>query len=93
MGFFEVEIPYADSPKDRLLVTLARVHVQSKSSEYENAQLKYDDAEKGIKSVADGHKKLLEKLDSLSSNEAKAMISKFAKDIKTIRENLQTIRS
>lgn len=93
LGFFEVEIPFADSPKDRLLATLARVHVQSKSSEYENAQLKYDDAEKGIRSVADGHKKLLENIDKLSSNEAKALIGKIAKDIKAVRENLQTIRS
>lgn len=93
LGFFEVEIPFADSPKDKLLATLARVHVQSKTLEYKNAQLKYDLAEKGIKNVADGHKKLLENIDKLSNDEVTNMISKFAKDIKTIRENLQTIRN
>jgi len=92
LGFFEVEIPFADSPKDKLLATLARVHVQSKTSEYRNAQLKYDDAEKGIKIVAEGHKQLLENIDKLSKDEVKTMISRFAKDIKTIRENLQTVR-
>lgn len=92
LGFFEVEIPFADSPKDKLLATLARVHVQSRTSEYRNAQLKYDDAEKGIKAVAEGHRNLLENIDKLSKDEVKAMISKFAKDIKTIRENLQTVR-
>ena len=92
LGFFEVEIPFADSPKDKLLAALARVHVQSKTSEYRNAQLKYDDAEKGIKTVAEGHKQLLENIDKLSKDEVKAIISKFANDIKTIRENLQTVR-
>jgi hypothetical protein len=92
LGFFEVEIPFADTPKDKLLATLARVHVQSKTSEYKNAQLKYEEAEKGIKSIADGHKKLLENIDKLSSEEVKALISKFAKDIQAIRENLQTVR-
>jgi hypothetical protein len=91
LGFFETEIPLADAPKDKLLVTLARAHEQSKSAEYMNAQQKYDDAEKGIKSIAEGHKRLLENIDKLSSDEVKAMISKFAKDIKTIRKNLQTI--
>jgi len=92
LGFFEAEIPFADSPKDKLLATLARVQVQSKTSEYRNAQLKYDDAEKGIKTIAEGHRKLLENIDKLSKDEVKTMISRFAKDIKTIRENLQTVR-
>jgi len=93
LGFFDVEIPFADTAKDKLLKVLARAHAQSKTAEYKNVELKYDEAEKGIKSIADGHKKLLENIDKLSSEEVKAMISNFAKDIKTIRENLQKIRS
>jgi t-SNARE complex subunit (syntaxin) len=72
---------------------LARTHVQSKTLEYKNVELKYDEAEKGIKSIADGHRKLLENIDKLSNEEVKTMINNFAKDIKTIRENLQKIRS
>ena len=93
LGFFEVEIPYADSPKDRLLATLARVHVQAKTSEYMSVQRKYDEAEKGIKSIATGHRKLLENIDKLSIDEVQSMISTFAKDIKTIRNNLQELGS
>jgi len=93
LGFFEVEIPYADSPKDRLLATLARVHVQAKTSEYMSVQRKYDEAEKGIKSIAAGHRKLLENIDKLSIDEVQSMISTFAKDIKTIRNNLQELGS
>lgn len=92
LGFFEMEIPYADAPKDRLLATLARAHVQVKTAEYQNVQLKYADAEQGIKSVAEGHKRLHENIDRLSHAEVKGMIGKFAKDIKAMRENLQAVR-
>ncbi|HBI47776.1 MAG TPA: hypothetical protein DDX93_03540 [Smithella sp.] len=93
LGFFDVEITFADSPKDRLLTVLARAHVQSKTLEYKNVELKYNEAEKGIKSIADGHRKLFENIDKLYNEEVKTMISNFAKDIKTIRENIQKIRS
>jgi hypothetical protein len=93
LGFFEMEIPFADTPKDRLLATLARAHMQSKVSEYANAQRKYDEAEKGIRNIASGHKKLLENIDKLSVDEVESMISTFAKEIKIIRINLQAIDS
>jgi hypothetical protein len=93
LGLFEVEIPYADTPKDKLLATLARAHMQSKTSEYKSAQRKYDGAEKGIKSIAAGHSQLLENIDKLSVDEIESMISTFAKDIKTLRENLQELGS
>jgi hypothetical protein len=91
LGLFEVEIPFADNPKDRLLATLARAQMQSKTSEYVNAQRKYDEAEKGLRSIATGHKKLLENIDKLSVDEVESMISSFAKDIKSIRESLQKL--
>jgi hypothetical protein len=93
LGFFEVEIPFADTPKDKLLATLARAHMQSKTSEYKNAQRKYDEAEKGIRSIAIGHRKLFENIDNLSIDEVESMISTFTRDIKTIRNNLQEIGS
>jgi hypothetical protein len=89
LGLFEVEIPYADNPKDKLLASLARAHMQSKALEYKNAQRKYDEAEKGIKSIAAGHRQILDNIDKLSADKAESMISAFAKEIKTIRENLQ----
>jgi hypothetical protein len=91
LGFFEVEIPFADTPKDRLLATLARAHLQSKTTEYRSVQRKYDEAEKGIRSIATGHQKLLENIDKLSIDEVESMISGFARDIKTIRNNLQEL--
>jgi hypothetical protein len=93
LGFSEVEIPFADTPKDKLLATLARAHMQSKTWEYKNVQRKYDEAEKGIRSIAIGHRKLFENIDNLSIDEVESMISAFAKDIKTIRNSLQEIGS
>ena len=93
LGFFEVGIAFADTPKDRLLAALARAQKQTKEAEYKMAEDKYTAAEKGIKSIAEGHKKLLENIDRLSSKEAQQLINKFTKDIKVVRDNLQTIRS
>jgi hypothetical protein len=91
LGFFEVEIPFADAPKDKLLLTLARAHLQAKTYEYDAVQPKYVDAEKGIKSIATGHKDLLENIDRLSQEEVKAKISSVAKDLKAIWESLRAV--
>lgn len=90
LGFFEVEIPFADAPKDKLLATLARAHVQARTMEYDAAQGKYADAERGIKSIAEGHKELLMNIEELSKDEVLQLISRIAKDIKAVREILQS---
>jgi len=91
LGFFEIEIPFADTPKDKLLMVLARAHLQSKVSEYDGAEKRYDEAEKGIKSISMGHTRLFENADRLSADEIEDMINAFAKDINTIRKNLMVI--
>jgi hypothetical protein len=93
LGLLETEIPFANSPKDRLLATLARVHVQSKSSEYQTVKRKYAEAERGLKRIAEGHRKLAENIDRLSSPQMKALIEQFAGDIQSVREKLDTIGS
>jgi hypothetical protein len=93
LGFFEVEIPFAISPKDKLLATLARAHVQSKESEYDKLEHKYDDAKNGIRLIANGHKKLFENIDKLSDDNVKSTIKNFAKDIMIIRDNLQSVHT
>jgi hypothetical protein len=93
LGLFEVEIPFANSPKDRLLATLAKAHVQSKSSEYQAAKRKYPEAERGLRRIAEGHKSLAENIDKLSDQQTKTLIDSFAKEIQTVRENLETLGS
>lgn len=92
LGLFEVEMPYQDASKDKLLTALARAHLQSKQTEYKNVSAKYDEAEKGISFISEGHTKILENIDNLSKNEIKDLIGKISKDIKAITSNLEAIR-
>jgi hypothetical protein len=90
VGFFETELAFADTPKDRLLATLAKVHLQSKSTEYQAAKRKYAEAERGLRSISEGHRRLVENIDKLSNQQTKALIERIAKDIETVRGNLNT---
>lgn len=90
LGVFQTNLPFADK-KDAMLIALARAHVQTKTLEYNNVQIKYELAEKGLKNIADGHKQLYENIDKLSTAEIKSSVSNFAKDIKAIRESLEAI--
>jgi hypothetical protein len=91
VGFFETELPFVNTPKDRLLATLAKAHLQSKSSEYQAAKRKYAEAARGLRSIADGHRRLVENIDKLSDQQTKALIETIAKDIETVRGNLNTL--
>lgn len=52
LGLFEVELPFADSPRDRLLATLARVHYQDKADEYRQVARRFALAEKNLAALA-----------------------------------------
>ncbi|MBR9882315.1 MAG: hypothetical protein GYB21_01055 [Oceanospirillales bacterium] len=93
LGFLELEIASRDAPEDWLLATLAKAHLQAKTEEYERSEKQYDEAEKGVIRIAQGHKELFENIDNLSSQEFKESISQFAQDIKSIRENLGVVRN
>jgi hypothetical protein len=90
LGVFQTNLPFADK-KDAMLIALARAHVQTKTLEYNNVQLKYELAEKGLKNISDGHKKLYENVDKLSTAEIKSSLNSFTKDIKVIRQSLEGI--
>ncbi|MDB5770346.1 MAG: hypothetical protein JWM42_720 [Burkholderia sp.] len=91
LGLLEVEIPFANASKDRLLSTLAKAHMQAKSSEYQTAKRKYSEAARGLRSIAEGHRELAANVDKLPDQQTRAMVEKFAKDIQTVRDNLNTI--
>jgi hypothetical protein len=88
LGIFDVEIPFATRPQDRMLVTLAKVHYLNKSQEYKLIDRRHDVALQGLRKVSEGHKKLRENLHNLSSTEVRSMLAKFARDLRVIRENL-----
>lgn len=88
LGIFDVEIPFASRPQDRMLVTLAKVHYLNKSQEYKLLDKRYDMALQALKKVADGHKKLRENLNDPSSAELRSTLGKYARDLRIIRDNL-----
>ncbi|MBV1787515.1 hypothetical protein KQ940_05540 [Marinobacterium sp. D7] len=91
LGFFEVELPYVEDPQHRLLATLARAHLQSKEAEYRAAQPRYEAAARGGERIAEGHRKLVENIDDLTSQAARDSIKRLARDIKAIRKSIQAI--
>jgi hypothetical protein len=88
LGIFDVEIPFAARPQDRMLVTLAKVHYLSKSQEYKLVDKRYDMALQALNKVSEGHRKLRENLNNLSSAEVRSMLAKYARDLRQIRDNL-----
>ena len=65
MGMLEVEIPYADSPRDRLLAALARSHQQDKLREYRLLGLRHTLAAQNVDDIRARHAALFQSLDPL----------------------------
>jgi hypothetical protein len=88
LGIFDIEIPFATKPQDRMLVTLAKVHYLSKLNEYKLLDKRYELALQGLNKVALGHQKLRENLEHLSRPELRDAIKAYAHDLLVIREGL-----
>lgn len=88
LGVFDVEIPFNNKSSDRMLVTLAKVHYLSKSSEYKLIDRRYDLALQGLTKVALGHQKLRENLHKLSEADVRRMLGNYGRDLRMIREGL-----
>lgn len=84
LGMFDIEIPFSKKAQDRMLVTLAKVHYMSKSSEYRLLDRRYDLAQQGLVKVSQGHKKLRENLANLTGLEIRSALAKFASDLRMI---------
>ena len=90
LGLFDIELPMANRPQDRMLATLARVHVVNKSIEYKLLDKRYDLAVQGLTKVSIGHQRLREHLDDLQGADVKALLIAYAKDLQAIRLGLAT---
>jgi hypothetical protein len=53
--------------------------------------VKFDAAERGLKSIATGHKELVKNANDLSAKEAKDIINRIVKDIKAVRADLEAV--
>lgn len=63
LGMLDVEIPFADTPRDRLLAAIARAHRQSRAQEYRLAGLRHTLAMKHVAAIAAAHTALLHRLE------------------------------
>lgn len=88
LGIFDIEIPYASRPNDRMLVTLAKVHYLDKSREYQLIDKRYALALQGLTKVSLGHQKLRENLHNVSGEELKRTLANYGRDLRMIRDAL-----
>ena len=93
LGLLEIELPFADTPQERLLATLVKAHLQAKQQEYQRADALYGEAARGILDMQEGHRALVEQAGRLSSQAARTAISGFTQDLQAIRTNLQPIQA
>jgi len=88
LGLFNAEIPMANRNTDRMLVTLAKVHLQNKTAEYKLLDRRYKLAQQGLTKVALGHQKMRENMDKLSGEETRDMLAGYVHDLNLIRDAL-----
>lgn len=70
LGMLEMEIPYADAPRERLLAALARAHQQEKQREYRLLGLRHTLAAQHVEAIRARHAALAEGLDPLPASAA-----------------------
>lgn len=88
LGIFDIEIPFANKPQDRMLVTLAKVHYLNKSAEYKILDKRYALAAQGLTKVSLGHQKLRENLSELHGEEIRKILASYVRDLLVIRSGL-----
>jgi hypothetical protein len=86
LGIFDVEIPFSTRNSDRMLVTLAKVHYLSKSTEYKLLDKRYDMALQGLTKVALGHQRMRENLHNLQAPEVRNLLAAYGRDLIALRD-------
>lgn len=74
LGMLDVEIPFADTPRDRLLAALARAHRQARAQEYRIAGLRHTLAIRHVAAIAAAHTALLQRLQQPDNAAATAAL-------------------
>ena len=79
----DVEIPFADTPRDRLLAVLAKAHRQARAQEYRVAGLRHTLAMKHVAAIAAAHTALLHRLEQPGDPAATAALQQAAGALRT----------
>jgi hypothetical protein len=88
LGIFDLEIPFASRPQDRMLVTLAKVHYMNKAAEYRLIDKRYQLAMEGLEKVSAGHRALRDNIHDLSRTEVRLTLQAYVRDLRLLREAL-----
>ena len=88
LGIFDVEIPFSAKNQDRMLVTLAKVHYLNKATEYKLVDKRYDLALQGLTKVAQGHQRMRENLNNLTSDEMRKLLATYGRELVALRDTL-----
>ncbi len=89
LGIFDIEVPYATRPQDRMLVTMAKVHYLNKAAEYKLIDKRFNLARQGLTKVSLGHQKMREHLHDLGGAELRHTVGNYARDLKLVHEGLR----
>jgi hypothetical protein len=89
LGLFDSELAAAPRGTDRMLLVLARVHLQNKTTEYRLLDKRYDLAAQGLTKVALGHQKLRENLHQMAGADVRLALSNYAHDVRLIHAGLR----
>jgi hypothetical protein len=89
LGLFEVELASAPRGTERMLLVLARVHLQNKTAEYKLLDKRYELAMQGLMKVALGHQRLRENLHQLTRADVRLALGNYANDLRVIHEGLR----
>lgn len=89
LGTLDLELTTAPRGTDRLVLMLARVHLQEKTAEYRLLDKRYELAEQGLARVAQGHQRLREHLHELTRDDTRAMLAGYANDLRVIHDGLR----
>lgn len=92
LGMFDVEVPLAARPQDRMLVTLAKVHYLNKATEYKLIDQRFKLALAGLDKISLGHRKMRDNMGKLNSAEVRKYLGATARDLIMIREGLAGAR-
>lgn len=89
LGMLDVEIPFADNARERLLAALARAHRQAKAQEYRLAGLRHTLAAKHVAAIAAAHQALLQRLEQPDSALAGTGLAQAAAQLHASSDALQ----
>ena len=89
LGMLQVEIPFADTPANRLLAALGKAQQQSKAAEYRQAELAYRLSEKNLAAIAQAQQALLQYVDQLDSAPARAALDQASQQLRLNRAELR----